>query len=411
MPPRSKAPSLEVDAPDVLGALRDSLSELVSSLSARPTRASQLADALGIDRNLGWKIWRVCQSREELPSPKHVPGKAGVQSFLAAAEKAGARAELVAAVRNAFERFEEFTRIHGGDRASVEIVLGNLTSDGARRLELSLRRAAFRANSHFLGAQARTLYRMDVVFPGAPGYMPEVIITRGFFGLWRTRANKALVFAHSGLILQRTMRVTAGYERLPLDPAVRPGEVPLLREFCSPGLPEVRRCVIDDGGTFEDELSAGPAGQAAAVDIVSSEHIRNMPLDTRRRGALMTIRTPAELACFDLLLHREAWDGQTPDLRTHTTVNSEYSAARADHRDEIPHTERLELLGRADRIAPIAEVPGHADIIRRVLSSVPFPASEFSLFRVRMRFPPLPICVAMDYAVPHGGAVAEPPAG
>lgn len=393
--------AIEVDAVDVLGGLRRALAELIGSLPSRPRKASDLADDLGIDRNLGWKVWRASQSRESIPSPKHLPGRSGVDIFLAAAAKAGAPDTLISDVRTGYERFEQFSSIHGGDRASTEIVLSGMTNEGRRRLEMTLRRAAFRANSHFLGTQARTLYRMDIVLPPVPGFMPDTATIRGIFGLWRTRANKPLVIAHSGLIQQRTMKVTSQYQRSPLDSSLGPTDYPFLHDFCSSPLPHINRQVTADGATIEDELATGPVGRSAAVDIVTAELLRRMPIDTARRGALMTIRTPAERMCFDLLLHKSAWDGVVPRVRAHTTVHGEYTAARDDLRDEIPLLETIECLGSADRLMPVPEVPRQADITRRAFALLHADPSEFTGFRIRLKFPPLPVCIAMDYSVPQ----------
>src|SRR5262249_32878761 len=154
------------------------------------------------------------QGPDELPSPKHVPGKAAMGIFLAAAEARGAPADKVQAARASHERLQGVIKAHAGDRASAEILLGRFTDEGRSRLEIQLRREAFRANPHVLGIKARFRHQLDIVAPAPRGFMPELARVRGYYGIQRTRADARWVLSTSFVI--QTTGTAKNYRRTPL---------------------------------------------------------------------------------------------------------------------------------------------------------------------------------------------------
>jgi len=112
----------------------------------------------------------------------------------------------------------------------------------------------------------------------------------------------------------------------------------------------------------------------------------------------MAVRVPAESLCFDVLLHREAIEGE-PVLGCFSLVNTEFPFRDPEARDAIPIAESLSDLGSASGVAGLPDVPGHAALLERVVAATGCGAEEFRSYRIRMRFPPLPICLAVSYWV------------
>lgn len=386
-------------------ALRELRRTLGSLLGAMPTvhRAVDLAEHLGIDRSLAWKVWRVSQGPDELPSPKHIPGRAAMDIFLAAASSRGVAPTLIEPVRECHTRLQGIIRRHAGDRASAEILLGQFTDEGRSRLEMQLRRDAFRAYSHFLGVRMRTRYQLDVVSPSGPEHMPSVARVRGYYGLQRTRAEARWVLS-LGFVRQDAHAVGT-LTRRPLDPTIAEGpatSVPILPRFCSPGELPLRRQPTDSQ-TVVDELAPGPIGETGAADIVTGELIAHVP---RRATSVdrvgVHLRTPSERLCYDVLIHRDVAGGRPPVMGVYTTLNASTPQEIPEERDRVPVIEELRELGAADT-APIAvEVPRYAELQAWVFEQLRYDPRDYLLYRYSMRFPPVAIVIRATY--PLAGA-------
>ncbi|MBX3315366.1 MAG: hypothetical protein KF902_00730 [Phycisphaeraceae bacterium] len=400
----------EAEAVAVLADLRRCVALVLGDLQPC-VRASELSTVLNLDRSLGWKLWTLAQSGASSPSPKHVPGRNGFQSFLDAALRNGASAAHVDEARRAFGRFERLSKEHARDRASVEIMLGALTTEGRSRLELSLRRAAFRANAHFLGVQCDTLYQADVVAPDGAGMMPRVVRVRGHYGLTRMRSGVSWVLSRSTLVTPSGK--TVAYRRRALSEAgvwdddghvggtgtgaaLVGGPAPVAAAFSSTPTPVVVRRIVD-GVVFQDELEPGPVGRASAIDVVTAEIVDKTPEHADAHDAVTArISTPCELLCFDVLLHESLASNGDPRLEVFTTIHSDVPYTLGS-RDLLQTMERFEALGSPDRAAPVAEVPRQAGLVDWMLGSIGERASAFRLYRLRMRFPPVPALAAATY--------------
>jgi hypothetical protein len=188
---------------------------------------------------------------------------------------------------------------------------------------------------------------------------------------------------------------SATLQRRPLgDSATNPL---LLTKFCSqPTLPIRRRLL--GGVTAEDELLPGSVGQLAALDIVTAELISNMPRrDIETDATLMHIVTPAERLCYDVLLPASV---PAPSARVHSTMQGEHPYLRDDTFATIPTYESLEALGSADGAPVCSDVPRQRELLDWLFDQLNVRASDFAMWRLRMRFPPIPACIGLRYVVP-----------
>jgi hypothetical protein len=367
-------------------------------------RAVDVAKRLNLDRSLAWKVWQVGQGTGPCPSPAHIPGKAAFGRFLEAASAVGVASVNIEAAREAYARLERLTVEHAGNRAAAGSMLGTLTDEGRVRMETAIRRDGFRAAAHFLGVQALALLQIDVLLPNpAPGCLPDVIRLRGMMGLRRHRAGVPWVVARTTLMhregpVSALTRAPLAGEAQGVAAALSAGAPPaLLAPFCSSPLPEVERRVIN-GVTVEDELQPGVVGQTGAVDVVLGERISRIP----RAGAdvealVMHVATPAERLCYDLLIPEGLLERE-PALRVHSTVHGEFPFARRPDFDLIPIPEALHDLGPATDAPAAADIPRHDEIHRWLLSRLGASPERFRMLRLRMKYPPTPICIAASYA-------------
>lgn len=382
-------------------------------------RAVHVSTRLGLDRSLGWKVWQVGRGSAGYPSPAHIPGAQGYEHFLRSARASGVAEETIVAARRAFAAFERLTASHAGNRASVDLMLGRLTDEGRTRLEVSLRRDGFRANAYLLGVQAAALYQVDALVDAGPRFHPEVWRIRGHFGLRRTGASGAWLIARSTRVdaagptnmLQRDplgapstpdQRTAADVERAATSDAGASERSPiLLPQFCSSPEPMVIRRTIPPA-TIEDELRLGHVGQLGEVDVVTGERVHSMPPPLTPRSAVtMSVLTPGERLCYDVVVHRDLLAGSRLTdwlrLRVHTTVQTDLPYLRGDDFATIPVPEQFEDLGSALDAPEAAEIPRQGVMLRWLLSQLPGGPGAYRLARVRLRYPPVPSVLAAGY--------------
>lgn len=359
-------------------------------------RAVDVANRLGLDNSLAWKIWQVGRDHGGLPSPAHICGRSGFERFLTAAEQSGIASDLVHRARSAFDGFERLMRRHAGDRATADRLLGHISGEGKRRLDTAIRRDGFRANSYLLGIQAASTYQLDAVVSGDRAFMPEIYRVRGHFGLQRNRADAPWILSRTTLVHETGPSATLC--RGPIDgtsPAL--GNL-LLTQFCSdPNLPIVRRVLPDS--TVEDEIPEGPVGQQAAIDVVLGEHFSGMPRrDVSFDALVMRVLTPSERLVYDILLP----EGQSPtemELRVHSTVQTDLPYLRGETYAAIPVTEKFERLGPVLKAPEATEIPRQGAMIKWLVGKLPPHAQNSVLWRTHMRYPPVPSVLAARYPI------------
>ncbi len=388
--------AFQTEAANILRQLRRATADVLAACQG-VERAVEVSNRLGLDRSLAWKIWNVGQGSGGCPSPAHIPGRAGFHRFLEAAAAIGVNSDAIREANGAYAAFERLTQIHAGDRASATSMLGALSPEGRTRLETALRRDGFRANAYFLGVQAAVMYQADFLLPPLDGFMPDVARIRGHFGLRRNRPNlhwqiSRTTLLHSdgpsSLVTRRPLLGGSGTDDLTA--------LFVLPAFSSQPLPPIHRRVVG-GVTFEDELAPGAVGQLAAVDVVTGERMSDMPRQEHRRDAVtMAVTTPCERLVYDIFLAEGLIDSPVT-LHVYSTIQSEHPYLRGVDFHGIPIPEQLDDMGRADSAPVAAEVPRQSEMIRWVCSQIGVPLSQFQLWRLRMRFPPIPIRVAADY--------------
>lgn len=399
------AHALEDAARAVLKDLRTAVAALLNAGGWGEGTSAELSRSLGLDRSLAWKVWTLGGDAGELPSPQHVPGRSGVAKFLEAADRAGAPADAIETARITFARYRELALQHAGDRASADILLGTLTPEGRERQDLSLRRGLLRGNSHVLGVQAGMLYNLAAVFPGREGFFASVALVRGYFGVKTMRPGVSWVLGRSTLVQSSGPR--AAPRRDTLDGrSLDDNAPPLLDEFCRPEGVRVRRRFVD-GRTAQDELEPRPIGREGAVDVVTGEVIRDIPIDHGPRdGVTMAVRVPAESLCFDVLLHKDATSADEATVHGYSMVNTEFPFREESGIDEIPIAETLVEFERAADLRDLAGVASHDALLARVIGATGCREQDFRAVRFRMRFPPLPICIVIQYGAKQRPAKA-----
>ena len=166
-------------------------------------------------------------------------------------------------------------------------------------------------------------------------------------------------------------------------------------------LPPVQRRTSEIG-MLEDELLPGPAGQTGASTVITAEIVRDVaPVAPSQPGekALFGagVRTPGEVLISDHFVHRELFPGVMREL---CVFGELISNTTRDERDRIPVADKLQHLGRGLHRVRTAEVPRYADLLECVFQQTGWKAEDFDVYRVRMRYPPIPVSVMIRHEMP-----------
>ena len=406
-------PALEQHAENVLRRLRAAFADLFGALEIDAETPRHVARRLGLDKSLAWKVATIAHGVDLFAIGQHLPGSGGMEIFFKGAQRhlqgraASPRAtRLIEAARSAVRDFDRLVEIHSGDRASLEIMLSSYARESPERLGMLHRKQLFSGASYLWGVQAKVQLRADFVAPSREPGMVDIASVRGFIGLRRLRPEVPWVIDRTR-IADDDARVRQPFGREALDPDCDSDtDAPLLPEFCSKPLPELRR-VPGPEGFVHFELVPGAVGDTGAVTYVGGEVFRGVApryRDERNRfgehGQLM--RTPCRLLVFDVFLYRGLGFATPPALVVEGQPLGVPRYPSGDReRGRLPVHELVEDLGAGPPMVQTADISNYARIVGSVFSRLGWNASDFHGFRVRMRYPPSPTVVVLQYPLPE----------
>ncbi|MGD8450728.1 MAG: hypothetical protein PVJ57_02820 [Phycisphaerae bacterium] len=376
---------------------------ILHRLPGEVTRAHEVSKALGIHRKLGWQIANVVYQPDLFLAGHHVPTAVPLSRFLAAAELRGVEPTLIDTARAAMRDFDRLTRVHAGDRESLNMLLTACASDGAQKADLAQRQAMFNSGSYIWGMQAQVHVVALLMQPSAQDGLFDVTRLRGFRNFRRTRQNVPhVLFRTKGTDDDWTERRPDAREPLGGTESLgAAGGVPLLTEFCSQPLPKFRRR-RGAHGFFEDELVETPIGNRGAMTFYMAEVSRNAATryqDEHNEIAEfgVQLRTPVERLIFDQFVHQDLFGPTERELRVYGELGG---PDMRDDRDRLRVFESVTHLGQGVQVARTPLVPQYAEMVQSMFDRLGWAADRFDVFRVQMQYPPIPTSVCAWQRLP-----------
>lgn len=401
---RGTAVAFEGDVVSAAGGVRRTMAAVIERVCGGGPRAQDVTDRFGVYRKLGWQVWNVAFADDALAALKHLPNPRTLKVWRQAAEARGVDEPMLAKLDEAIARFRASAEAHAPDRESLEmLVQGRSGSPRDEATDAKWRKQAFLGNAYTWGVRARCMVAAVVILPSKSrdGHF-DIVRMQALLGLMRTRAGVRWPFAQLRVSDRDGKQVGCEREPLATSAAFRRSGVPLLEDFCSRPVPAVERKPGATPGVVEDELLPGDIGKSAAADIITGEYLHAVASAwSERPGETMQfgtgVRTPSELLISDQLVHRDLYPGVTRELCVFGELMTPFSR---DERDRIPVAETIQHLGRGiDHIAT-ADAPRHHEIVKCMIEKSGHDAEEFDVFRVRMRYPPMPVSVVTRHALP-----------
>jgi hypothetical protein len=393
--------SFEEEVTAVVPRLQDLFSRVLERRCPDPDAAvTQVADALGVHRKLAWQVRNVAYAADPFLATRAMPTAAGFSSLVVALGRGGESSAVIEALAVAHAEFEELVARHAGDRDRLEMLVEAFATGGREHAEARFRERAFLGNRFIWGVETKTQLSATILTHSATreGWLDYAQL-RGFIRLRRVRPDRHWVLNQSVVIDDREDET----RREPLDPACAAamGGVPLLGDFSSMPLPELRRREAP-GGFLNDELLPAPVGVRGQQTILTGELIRELAPATathRQKRALFGAgaRTPAEVFLFDHFVHRDLF----PHVERELCVFGElHNPISQDDHDRLPVAETLDRLGRGLRAARTPDVPGYLDLLEWTFARLGWDPDQFDAYRVRLAFPPIPSTVVIRHDLP-----------
>ena len=402
----SVAAPFEQEVTAVLQRLRSAFAEVVGALPGDVARPADLQRALKLDMKLCWKVFKVLGVADPMAAGPHVPGAANIRAFLKAAAKGGVPEGLIDTAARAAADFQEVVTTHAGDRGAFDSMASGLADEevGAQ-IHLQHKRAAFRANRHIWGAQARTLLRSLLVQPAADPNLLSVAVLHGYYGLRCLRVHAPLVVSRERLSdNDGTVRLV---DREALDPAGQTAHgFALLREFCSQPVPEFRT-VDAEAGFVHGELVTNGVGNRAAATFVLGHVIRAAGpryRDERNDFFRMSVlvRIPCEALVFDLLVREDTFGQCMPTVHVYGEHLGEGPYPnRPQERDILPLHESVVCLGNGPSVLHTPHVSRYTEMACDVLGRLGWAAEQFNVYRCCVQYPVLGATVRVAVAMPE----------
>jgi hypothetical protein len=386
----------EEQVPAVLGRLRDAMAGVISSIpvAGRIKRASDLQRVLGIGSTLAWQVFRVATADNPLEEGRGVPGPMAMERFLDAATKRGVPAVSVAQVRGALAAFQDLVRVHAGSRATFDSMVGGLSVNGAEELDLLHKRAAFRANSHFLGARARASLACMACQPSLTD--PNMLDSLSLIGLAGLSTQRRS--ASWGLASVRhtdddgTPYEVEGIE--PLDPAGTRHGIAFFRDFCSEPLPPFKVLRKRDG-SYNVRLDGELIDQQSALTLILGFVSRSMSVryrapDDQFLGAAHAMRIPSEVLINDILVRDDLSFNGAPAAELFHGFDCDPNWEPFREHDRLAMHQSVTYLGRGPEVLETNEVPRYPEMMREAMRRAGWDPSRFAVYRCRVEYPIVP---------------------
>lgn len=384
-----------------LNAVRKALADLVRTVGADPVQPQDIARQFGLNKNLTWKISRLIREPDPFAVASLIPGKSGMSIFLRSFRKAGAPETALESVREAVAEFDRMVDLHSGDRDTLEVMLRGLTSSRQKERDESHRKVAFKGNSALWGVQARVQICVNFIVPSNDPNMVDLAWISGLIDFRRLRHDACWAMASARKIDDDGSVLPIGTIE-PVDPRFAGASAaPLLADFCSKPLPEIR-VIPGPDGLIRYELTEGPIGNTAAlscvIGLIGRRFVRRTRIETDTMGEhLARLYTPVEFLIHDLFIHRDLAYAMNPSIHLYGQMPGGpiYPASGRD-RGMLPLHETVhEVGGPTDVVTP--ELPRYREMLHSVVERAGWQANEFTGFRFAMRYPPIPTIALFRY--------------
>ena len=378
--------------------LRKAIGIVISKLPERIDSPHDVYQVLGLDKKLGWRIYKIIHEDDLFFAAQFVPGRHSFGRFIRSCKSKGVEKNFLTDTLTAVEDFYEIIDVHSGDRQSMDMMLMASSRDGKEQAYNTLRKQAYYAQSHLLGLQAET--QLDAWFfgPSASPGMLDVAEVKGLFDIRRNRPGVKWVIDTPCFFTGKE------HDEQFFTDSIDPGitcnlmeKVPFLERYCSDPLPLLKTVTSHSCGPVY-ELEDGPVGNTNLIDTVTGTVSRGIfPIDPEEgeehHEVSARIYTPVQNLVLDLFFHEtmaETMAGN-PSVKMLFDYYSHGGAlAYRSDRDHIPMNIKPMMIGTGTSCAYTPLVPRYSEMLADVFQCLRWDPDEFLVYRTRVEFPVVP---------------------
>ena len=377
------------EARQTMNRLCIALSTLIEGLPERPTRATDVANVLGINPQLAWQVFKMAGAADALSAVQYLPTSNQLRRVIKAADAAGARPDTVHDAQTACTALDGFILAHAKDRREFESLIGSLARGSAEQVDTKHRRAIYRGHAHYYGLQAQTVYCCNVVHPAEAGGGYRQFYILGYVGLHALRPDVPMT------LFQKTVAFDPAGDAVQVPSGVR-----ILDGFGSGRRVKLVHEGDEDGRVYTRIVFPG-VGRKASISFLSIQDFNEA--STAQDPDLwlsMQITVPAESIVMDYLLPAE-WG--TSGQATVTTYARRAKPSKVmDYRsvDIIPCNDQATCNRGVTELAPTSDVPGVREAIGRVIREKGWGGTKYDHYRCRVAYPVLYSAIRLSVLPP-----------
>lgn len=392
------------DGKTAVHGLRRAFADVLASLGADASEPQEISRRFGLDKTLAWRIARVIREDDAWEAVQHIPRRPSVRLFITAMAKHGASADLVDSVWQALDQFERFVEVHSGDRETLEAMVSAAAKRSAgKRLEM-FRKTGFQSNSALWGVQAKSQISIHIMMPQRDN--DEMLSMATMCGLVDFRRLRPSVpWTVASLSQWDEPGVPDSLQRVvAIDPAVRTGEPPLVRRFCSDMLPTIR-AVEERRDLVRFMLDEAPVGNTGAATVVMGwafttpvSKYQAHPGEMGEHGVMMC--TPVESVVHDLFIHRSLKFAFNPTAHVYSQLPGGPTYPGSGRlAGLLPVPGEVVDLGAGPPDTTTPEVPRYREMFDFAVTQMGHTMNDFQGYRFRIRYAPIPALAVLRHAL------------
>ena len=382
--------------------LREAFRRLIEAVPGSPARPMQLAETLGLKKDLSSRVFTATRTREPLAVAHLMPGPEALRRLVAAARKKRVPADVLARAEAAISGFDELIRDVAGDRAALDGIIGAWLPDAREKVEMLAKQAVYRGASVIKGCASETYLAVGLLHPCSDGKHLDGAVIETHIGVRRLNANAVVKFA--------THRIHAPTENAPLtldgEPIQSSSDV-LLPSLCAEPIGHMTH--RQQGNVTHFLLGDCDVGVRSAVNLTIGflqpcclTRYQCPTAERRKRGTSVDILVPTRQLIMDTLLHDDAYPGSEPSMFMYDTSTEGVADVNDPARfvDRLSLTARAEFIGRGPESMRISEFPQYVELIEHVCKKRNWDARKFRAYRCRVAYPVYGSQVNMTFDAP-----------
>lgn len=391
MPTAETLSGFEISSQTILGEVQSAFrAVLAESRCDGAQTAAELQKSLGLDKKLGWQVFRVIQAPSPMTAGFAVPSHVSTRRLVAAAQKRGATSQTGQHLADTVARFERFVRENTENRAEFESIIADWAPEGRESIELANRRDCFHAMSRLRGIACQTTFYTYISHPSDDGDTIDRVMLHGYWGVRRLGSSVRLLGEHihsPDASSDTTERTLDG------EPITDPQGI-LLADFCSQPVPTFETSVSAPGEMVfwmqSDDIGLRSAAEVAFAARRNAAGGRYRTDERPSSNYFVTPVSPTQRIIFDCVMHKDLITGD-PRVFVHETAASGPVASHAEFArrkpDMLDWRPPVRSLGQGVARLRMRFVPRYVDMLNLACEKSGWDPASFLCYRVEVEYP------------------------